>query len=157
MTHRPFLAGRTTFAALALLGGFSPAFAQAPTLLDHARQLRELADSKADADARVALTEADKLARASAPVAVRNLKAAILSLDKSADVTSPKRTALVKLLEDKVAQLEGRAPLPGKLGGPAAGRQRPTGGSDCIRLTRRGRAGPWRVLAANAPRVWYVG
>ena len=120
MTHRPFLAGRTTFAALALLGGFSPALAQAPTLLDHARQLRELADSKADADARVALTEADKLARASAPVAVRNLKAAILSLDKSADVTSAKRTALVKLLEDKVAQLEGRAPLPGKLGGPAA-------------------------------------
>ena len=111
MTHRPFPAARTTLAALAMLGGACPAFAQAPpTLLDHARQLRELADSKADADTRAALTDADKLAKASAPVAVRNLKAMILSLDKSVDVTSAKRATLVKLLEDKVAQLEGRGP-----------------------------------------------
>ena len=114
MTHRPFPAGRTTLAALALLVGFTPAFAQAPpTLLDHARQLRELADSKADADARNAIADADRFAKASPQVAVRGLKSAILSLDKSADVTSAKRAALVTLLEDKVAQLEGRVPVPG--------------------------------------------
>ncbi len=122
MTHRPSPAGRTALAALAFLSGVSPSFAQPPNLIEHAKQLRELADSKADADTRATIAEADKLGKASAPVAVRRLKAAILGLDKSVEITSAKRAALVKLLEDKVAQLEGRAPEPAK-GGPVAAKK----------------------------------
>ena len=120
MTHRPFPVG---LAALILLGGVGPTSAQAPGLIDHAKALRELADSKAEADAKNALADADKLAKASAPAAVRKLKLAILTLDKSVEITSTKRAALVKQLEDKVAVLEGRAPEPAATDKPAAAKK----------------------------------
>ena len=116
MTHRAHFVGHATLTALCLAGVGTPGSAQAPGLIDYAKTLRELADSKADADTRTALADADKFAKASPAAAVRTLKAAILTLDKSADISSAKRAALVKQLEDKVAALEGRAPEPAKPG-----------------------------------------
>ena len=120
MTPRRFPSGRTAIAALALLGGAAASVAQTPSLIEQAKQANRVADTKAEVEIRDTLAEADKLAKSSAPVAVRRLKAAILALDKSPEVTSAKRAALVKQLEDKVAVLEGRAVEPEKAGPVAA-------------------------------------
>lgn len=149
MTHRPFSVGRTTLAAIILLGGVGPTSAQAPGLIDHAKALRELADSKADADTKNALAEADKLAKASTPGAVRKLKLAILTLDKSVEITSVKRAALVKQLEDKVAVLEGRAPEPAKTDKPAAAKKIAEAVSPETKEIRDGLAAVEKLYDAN--------
>jgi hypothetical protein len=94
------------------------AAAQPPSSIDYARRLRELADSRAEADAKNAIAAADKAATPAA--AVRDLSRAIRALDLSADVTSTKRAELVKLLQAKADALEGRGPVavptPGTVG-----------------------------------------
>lgn len=91
----------------------SDGYAQGSEAIDRVKSLRVAADAKADADIRTTLGEVDKLAKASPPTAVRNLRTAISNLDKSVEITSEKRAELVKLLQDKIAVLEGRAPAGG--------------------------------------------
>jgi len=94
----------------AALAPMSPAvFAQTDDALARAKLLRQLAESKADADAANAISDADRIAKASVPTAVKNLKATIFTLDKSLEISGEKRAVLVKRLEDKIAVLEGRA------------------------------------------------
>lgn len=88
------------------------AFAQGDDALARAKLLREVAESKAEADATNAIAEADKLAKASVPTAVKSLKNAIFALDKSFDISAEKRASLVKRLEAKIAALEGRPAAP---------------------------------------------
>ena len=86
--------------------------AQADDALARAKLLRQLAESKAEADAVNAIADADRIAKASVPTAVKNLQAAVFTLDKALDIGAEKRAALVKRLQDKMAVLEGRAAAP---------------------------------------------
>ncbi len=97
--------------ALVLIA-FSPTslFAQSNDATDRAKLLRQIADQKAEADTTEAIQNAEKLAKASPTSAVKNLKAAIGLLDRSFEITSEKRSELVKRLEAKIAVVEGRAP-----------------------------------------------
>ncbi|MGL6072958.1 MAG: hypothetical protein ACRC8S_02230 [Fimbriiglobus sp.] len=105
---------------LLLVGGLvlsgTPVLAQNGDLLERAKALRQVADSKASADVKSQISEAEKLAKASLPTAVRNLRQTIAQLDRSVEISSEKRAELVKLVQDKIAALEGRAPgEPGNL------------------------------------------
>jgi hypothetical protein len=100
-----------TLSAGLVLSTSTLAVAQTSDPIERVKQLRQIADSKAESEIKNTITEAEKLAKASMPSAVRNLKNAINGLDRSVEISSEKRAELVKQLQDKIAALEGRAPV----------------------------------------------
>ena len=98
------------FALLLFIVTTPALFAQSNDATDRAKLLRQIADQKAEADTTEAIQNAEKLAKASPTSAVKNLKGAIGLLDRSFEITSEKRSELVKRLEAKIAVIEGRAP-----------------------------------------------
>jgi hypothetical protein len=105
------MAGKSvrTWAAVALAAGLvsGPAAAQ-DSPLDRANALRQVADQKAEADVKQKIEEAEKLAKYDAAKAVRRLKDAVRGLDVSVEISSEKREELVKLVQAKIAGIEGR-------------------------------------------------
>ncbi len=95
--------------ALVLMAHLAPA--QPP-----AQALRQVAEQKAESDANTALAAADKLARTAPAEAAGVLRRAILTLDKSVEIGSEKRAALVRKLDARLAPLEGRAVAPVQVG-----------------------------------------
>ncbi len=98
----------TAAVALALAAGAGSA--QPP-----AQALRQVAEQRAESDANNAVAAADKLARTAPAEAAKVLKRAILTLDKSVEIGSEKRAALVLKLETRLAPLEGK-PAPAQVG-----------------------------------------
>lgn len=108
MARSHFLAGT---AAVAFALSAAPTLAQPP-----AQALRQVAEGRAESDANSALADADKLAKTSPAAAAQLLKRAILTLDKSVEIGSEKRVALVSRLEARLAPLEGRPVTPARVG-----------------------------------------
>ncbi len=106
-----FYAKLWTTAALAAAGlATAPlAFAQG----DPAERLkvqRQVADQKIEATIKEALLDADKIAKTAPASAVKLLKQLVLDLDLSAQISSEKRQELVKLVQGKIAAIEGKGP-----------------------------------------------
>ncbi len=79
--------------------------------LDRAKALRDVAEQKTESDVQAAIQEAEKLARYNAPAAAKRLKDRLLAVNLSTDISETKRDQLSKLLETKIAALEGK-PVP---------------------------------------------
>jgi len=97
--------------ALAILAAIgATGFAQSDPI-DRAKALAAIADQKAEAHIKEVLADVDKFAKASPTAAVRRLKDARNGLDRSVEITSEKRVELVKILDAKIAVIEGRTPV----------------------------------------------
>jgi len=76
---------------------------------------RAVADQKIEATVKEALVDADKIAKTAPASAVKLLKQMILDLDLSAQISSEKRQELVKLVQVKIATIEGKGPPAARL------------------------------------------
>ncbi|MCZ2343652.1 MAG: hypothetical protein LC104_17940 [Bacteroidales bacterium] len=78
--------------------------------IDRAKAYTSILDQKAEADIRGTLSEVDRLAKIDKKQAIRRLREAIVTLDLSAQISSPKRAELVRLVQGRIDILEGRVP-----------------------------------------------
>lgn len=114
LRHRAtcWLAGLSLGTAL-IAGNVQPLFGQPKNdPLERAKALREIADQKADTDIRQIISEAEKLAKSNPDVAVQRLKRALVSLDLAVSISPQKRNELVRLIQNKVRDVETAAKEP---------------------------------------------
>jgi hypothetical protein len=101
---------RTVLAMAVLAAVGASGFAQSDPI-DRVKALAAIADQKAEAHIKEVLADVDKFAKASPTTAVKRLKEARLGLDRSVEITSEKRVELVKIIDAKIAVIEGRTPV----------------------------------------------
>src|SRR5262245_28297631 len=99
----------TAFAVGVVCAAF--AVAQPPTPLDVAKQRQQLAEQKAESVVLTAIQDADRVARTNPTKAAQLLRAAKQDVNFAVGVSDVTRTKLTKLLDTKIALVEGR-PVP---------------------------------------------
>jgi len=88
-------------------------FAQGQTPLERAQALREIANQRADADIRSAVTLAEKLARSHPDKALRDMKTLARNLDLNTNISSSKREELIAFVNTRILSVErGGSPQP---------------------------------------------
>ncbi|MEY4394571.1 MAG: hypothetical protein RL595_1820, partial [Planctomycetota bacterium] len=84
----------------------------ADDLIDRARQIREVASQKREAEVRQAISDATRVARFSPARAAENLKPVLMAVEDDGNLPSEKRTALSSMLRTQIRIYDKNANLP---------------------------------------------
>lgn len=96
--------------AIVVAGGFTlPALAETPPkpdLLDETHRMQEIASRQIEAEVRLALNEAGRLAETDRPKAIERYKAALTAVRTNSVLTDERKATMIRVLEDRIRVAE---------------------------------------------------